>query len=572
MTAMYSMPVCKILNIKLVNGLIINSPERQNLLNKDWRRAKITFPFSDVVVGNSRAGLAAYRSPEHKSFVIYNGFNFERTGNLTNQNIIREELKIKTKYIIGMVASYSKNKDYYTFYIAAHLILQKRKDVTFLAIGKGTDSPASWGNIKDEYIDYFRLLGNKNCVESYISILDIGVLSTFTEGISNSILEYMAFGKPVIATNGGGTNEIVVDQETGFLIGRSNPAELAEKMDTLLNDNGLRIKMGLAGKERIRNSFSIDTMVTSYISLYKDIHSSVKVNEANFVKKFLKEALGFFLVQAYYVRHPKDKGILSLYFHNPPELLFENILKWLIKKKYSFISVQELNNLINEKTDSENKVFICFDDGWNGNLELIKLIEKYRVPVAIFITVEALKLGNFWWEYALLNDQKRYTGIKKIEDFKNLPENSFKEKVALLKRNFSLRKRSSLNLNELKEISKCEYITIGSHSVTHPILTNCSPETQKRELMESKIQLGQMLNNEIEYLAYPNGSYNNTTIEIAKECGYKLCFTINPGRIDVETVDPYTIPRNALYDGGGYYENISKILGTWQKVIPFKDY
>ena len=53
--------------------------------------------------------------------------------------------------------------------------------------------------------------------------MDICLLSTFTEGISNSIMEYMALGKPVIATDGGGTKEIVDDGETGFLIGQSDP-------------------------------------------------------------------------------------------------------------------------------------------------------------------------------------------------------------------------------------------------------------------------------------------------------------------------------------------------------------
>ena len=72
------------------------------------------------------------------------------------------------------------------------------------------------------------MLGIRSGIESLISAMDICVLSTFTEGISNSILEYMALEKPVIATAGGGTNEIVIDNKTGFLIKQSNPEELAE--------------------------------------------------------------------------------------------------------------------------------------------------------------------------------------------------------------------------------------------------------------------------------------------------------------------------------------------------------
>jgi glycosyltransferase involved in cell wall biosynthesis len=61
----------------------------------------------------------------------------------------------------------------------------------------------------------------------------IFVLSTFSEGISNSVLEYMALGKPVIATSGGGTGELVLDNTTGYLIRQSDPEELAEKMELL---------------------------------------------------------------------------------------------------------------------------------------------------------------------------------------------------------------------------------------------------------------------------------------------------------------------------------------------------
>jgi glycosyltransferase involved in cell wall biosynthesis len=81
----------------------------------------------------------------------------------------------------------------------------------------------------------------------------------------------MALGKPVIATYGGGTNEIIRDNDTGFLISPSNPEELAQKIEILLNDEALANKMGLAGKERIKKSFSIEKMVDKYITTCKNL-------------------------------------------------------------------------------------------------------------------------------------------------------------------------------------------------------------------------------------------------------------------------------------------------------------
>jgi glycosyltransferase involved in cell wall biosynthesis len=274
MTAIYSVPICKLLQIKLVNGMVVDAPLRQNITNKHWLRAKLTFPFSKIIIGNSKAGLKAYSAPKNRSFYIYNGFNFRRNDNIASNKTMREHLDVNTKYIIGMVATYSKNKDYETFISAAHLLLHKREDITFLAIGNETDSAVLKKLINYESIQYFRLLGKKSGIESFINAMDICVLSTFSEGISNSIMEYMSLEKPVIATSGGGTNEIVIDRETGFLIPPSNPRELAEKIEILLNNEQLRKKMGLNGKDRIQKVFSIDTMVHKYIHYYESIVSS----------------------------------------------------------------------------------------------------------------------------------------------------------------------------------------------------------------------------------------------------------------------------------------------------------
>lgn len=283
--------------------------------------------------------------------------------------------------------------------------------------------------------------------------------------------------------------------------------------------------------------------------------------------KFLREILGYLLIQIHRFGNSKRIGILSIYFHNPSRTLFEKILKWLIAHEYKFISIKELDSIINQKIKTKNLVFISFDDGWERNIELMDLIENFKVPITIFIPTQAVTEGNYWWEYAKIKGQERYTGLTKLIDFKKLSEDIFTEKILILQHNYSL-KRSCITLEDLKKINDNNLITIGSHTVTHPILNRCSIETQTFELMESKRTLSSWLDKNVEYLAYPNGDYDKNTIEIAERCGYKLCFTINPGRIEVENVNRYMIPRYAIYDDGGYLENISKILGIWQKIIP----
>jgi glycosyltransferase involved in cell wall biosynthesis len=271
MSAVYLIPAVKSLNIKFINGMVTDAPEITGIRNKAWLRAQLTFPFSNLVIGNSKAGLAAYNAPRSKSICIHNGFNFKRIKAVAPASQIREEIGVSTKYVIGMVASLSTYKDYRTYFAAAQLLLEKRKDVTFLALGNDTDSELSKKLIEEKFTANFRLLGRKANIESFINTMDVCVLATFTEGISNSIMEYMALGKPVVATSGGGTIELVEDNKTGFLVSQSNPVELAEKMEILLDNEDLRNKMGATGKQRVYHHFSIEKMVDEYILNYNKL-------------------------------------------------------------------------------------------------------------------------------------------------------------------------------------------------------------------------------------------------------------------------------------------------------------
>ena len=91
--------------------------------------------------------------------------------------------------------------------------------------------------------------------------------------------------------------------------------------------------------------------------------------------------------------------IRPLYFHNPNQEGFEAIIKHLHSKNYKFISIEELYSRL-EKNDTKGKLaYISFDDGWQGNLKLIPIIEKYNVHITIFIAVNPIMSGNFWWEF-----------------------------------------------------------------------------------------------------------------------------------------------------------------------------
>jgi sugar transferase (PEP-CTERM/EpsH1 system associated) len=112
------------------------------------------------------------------------------------------------------------------------------------------------------------LPGNQTNVPEWMAAMDVFCLPSRAEGISNTILEAMACGLPVLATRVGGNPELVVEGETGMLVPYSDAKALAEKMARYVDDPGLRRKQGAASRERALSEFSMETMVARYTDLY----------------------------------------------------------------------------------------------------------------------------------------------------------------------------------------------------------------------------------------------------------------------------------------------------------------
>ena len=269
MCSLYALPVARFLGIRFMNGIIRNAPVKLKPFSKAWLRTRLTFPFSNIVLGNSSTGLNAYKAPMHKSYCIRNGFDISRIENLEESELIRTKFNIRTENIVGMVGRFHAKKDYGTYISSAVRILNVRKDVTFLAIGDGETLEEYSKAVAPQFQDKVKFLGRQNDIESIINIFDVGVLATYAEGISNAIMEYMALGKPVVAARCGGTAEIVLDKKTGFLVEPENAEAMAEKIQFLLDNRDVAKVMGNEGKERILSEFSLKEMTDRHVRLYE---------------------------------------------------------------------------------------------------------------------------------------------------------------------------------------------------------------------------------------------------------------------------------------------------------------
>jgi glycosyltransferase involved in cell wall biosynthesis len=269
LSTLFSIPSVLLKRKKLISSRISHAPQNYKKFSFFGLQAEIGFFLSTKILSNSHAGLAAYNQPSiKKSKVIHNGFNFNRVENLTSKEIIRNKFSVSENIIIGMVSSFTIHKDYNTFLKVAREIRSERNDVAFICVG---DGPLR-AQLQEEYGKqngiYF--LGRQKNVESIVKIFDIGVLSTITEGISNTIMEYMALAKPVVATDGGGTNELVINNETGYLTDAYDAKSMKHHLIQLIENPSLAVKIGTNGRIRLEEHFSMDKMFNEFIKTYQE--------------------------------------------------------------------------------------------------------------------------------------------------------------------------------------------------------------------------------------------------------------------------------------------------------------
>lgn len=223
------------------------------------------------IVGNSEAGLSNYNVPLSKRVCIYNGFDNNRLEKDKEKNI-RAELKISTKYIISMMARFSDTKDWAMFLNSSMQLIDDSIDATFLAIGDGETLNEMKKMVPVSYASKIRFLGKRDDIEAILRYTDISILCSnpdvHGEGISNSILESFAFGVPVIATKGGGTSEIVINDYNGILIQPHNITQLSDTICLLLKDEKKLSLLGQNAKLTVRDKFSLSQSTRKYIDIF----------------------------------------------------------------------------------------------------------------------------------------------------------------------------------------------------------------------------------------------------------------------------------------------------------------
>ena len=213
--------------------------------------------------------------PRKKISQIYNGVSLDTffPANPAREKLPLPDFANADSLVIGTVGRLAAIKDQLTlaraFVELLDIVPDGRKRLRLAIIGDGP----LMQQVKDilQKADAAQLAwlpGSLDNVPQLLRSFDIFVLPSKSEGISNTILEAMASGLPVVATRVGGNPELVVEGETGELVPSQDPAAMARALQGYVVDETRRRRHGQAGRARVEQQFSIDNMVNEYLSVY----------------------------------------------------------------------------------------------------------------------------------------------------------------------------------------------------------------------------------------------------------------------------------------------------------------
>jgi glycosyltransferase involved in cell wall biosynthesis len=258
-----------------VRGRIASKRETTGTRSLSQRTAERgAFKLARAIVANAGAvkeHLVGLGVPDKKIVIIYNGLDLTRFY-LNGDSLQRLDLEmLRGRPVVTMVANFEyRVKDHPMLLRAAQRVKTEVPEAMFVIAGEGelraeTEKLAGELGLDESCL----FIGRCASVPDLLAASDVCVLSSQAEGFSNSILEYMAAGRAVVATNVGGASEAIVEGETGHLVDAGDDRAMAERLIALLRDPEKRRAMGINGRRRIEQHFSTANRLKRTTELYQ---------------------------------------------------------------------------------------------------------------------------------------------------------------------------------------------------------------------------------------------------------------------------------------------------------------
>jgi glycosyltransferase involved in cell wall biosynthesis len=214
--------------------------------------------------------LAALKVPPQKRFFLPNGVNAVRCSPVSEERKqkLRAGLALPPQGTIVTYAGRLVPEKRVNHLLKIWKEIRTKFPLAFLLIvGSGEEQ----ARLEKMQIDGVQFTGQVEDAVPYLQAADLFVLPSSTEGLSNSMLEAMSCGLPVLATSVGGAPDVIEHQVSGWLIPPEDVDSLQQGLETLLADESLRFSLGSQARQRILSSFSLDSTARQLAALYQQL-------------------------------------------------------------------------------------------------------------------------------------------------------------------------------------------------------------------------------------------------------------------------------------------------------------
>lgn len=253
-----------------IHNVDIWETRRQRVMDRwllRWHTAMLA-----VSEGVKRDIVSNLRCPPERVRVLYNGVDIREYGSARPEPELRHDLGIPEGHrLVVMLARLVAQKKHTRFLQALETIRNELPATSVLLVGDGNLLWSIKREVEERRLgDIVSFAGHRNDIPQILALSDLSVVTSDREGFSNAIVESLAAGVPVVATDVGGNSEAIVDGECGFLVKRNDQTGLARALKALLTDDALRQRMSEAARRRAQR-FSLERMLKETRRLYLEL-------------------------------------------------------------------------------------------------------------------------------------------------------------------------------------------------------------------------------------------------------------------------------------------------------------
>ena len=267
---------------------------------------------------------------------------------------------------------------------------------------------------------------------------------------------------------------------------------------------------------------------------------------------------------------------------------FEKTLN-ILKNKFDLVSVNDIEEFYHNGKTLNNSCHLTVDDGDKTFYNIIyPVLKKMNIRATLFVSPKICSdSSNFWFQEIKGFDQNKMRNIiaedykidiKMLQQYpilvilKNMKIDQIWDVISKYSSLYNLpsKENQNMSIEEVRQVDRDGLVTVGAHTMNHPILSNENEESSTREIVDSIRELENILEHQIKYFAYPNGTpsldFSDREIEILKNSNCSLAFSTEAKNFD-STDNPLSIPRYGLSIGNKYFIRTKIFLGKNWNII-----